>query len=30
LIDDYAKAIAKGSGEEVARVLRTRARQLLT
>jgi hypothetical protein len=30
LIDDYAKAITKGSGEEVARVLRSRARQLLT
>jgi hypothetical protein len=29
LINDYAKAIAKGSGEDVARVLRARARDLL-
>jgi hypothetical protein len=29
LIDDYAKAITKGSGEDVARVLRARARELL-
>jgi hypothetical protein len=29
LLDDYSKAIAKGSGEDVARVLGTRARALL-
>lgn len=29
LIDDYTKAIAKGSGEEVAGVLRARAREFL-